>query len=210
MTGKQLPRPRRSFAGAVLGKKYYLVGGLGADMKIVAPVDVFDFESGQWSSIAAPEPRLFAELAELGGKLYLAGGYAASEDGHFEPAESIEVYDPATDAWSTARQNTACSGGRLEGQVRSRAGCCSFHLIAIIQDRAAWRSCALKYRKGSTEWDSSRVRREWSWALRMISASPGPSPRSSWPRAPKWVSPTCRATRWSAGFASWPSRSAPS
>ena len=53
-TGKQLPHPRRSFAGAVLGKKYYLVGGLGADMKIVAPVDVFDFESGQWSSIAAP------------------------------------------------------------------------------------------------------------------------------------------------------------
>ena len=47
-------------------------------MKLVSPVDVFDFESGQWSSIAAPEPRLFAEMAELGGKLYLAGGYVGN------------------------------------------------------------------------------------------------------------------------------------
>ena len=78
-TGKQLPRPRRSFAAAVMGKKFYLVGGLGADMKIVSSVDVFDFESAQWTSIAAPEPRLFGELAELGGKLYLAGGYAATK-----------------------------------------------------------------------------------------------------------------------------------
>ena len=38
----------------------------------------------------------------------------------------------------------------------------------------------------------------------MISASPGPSLRSSWPRAPKSASPTCRATRWNAGFASSP------
>src|SRR5262249_13103997 len=28
-TGKHLPRPRRSFAGAVLGNKFYMVGGLG-------------------------------------------------------------------------------------------------------------------------------------------------------------------------------------
>ena len=55
-TGKHLPRPRRSFAGAVMDKKFYCVGGLGADMKIVAPVDVFDFASGQWSTISALSP----------------------------------------------------------------------------------------------------------------------------------------------------------
>ena len=113
-TGKQLPRPRRSFAGAVLGKKFYLVGGLGADMKIVSAVDVFDFESGQWSSIAAPEPRLFGELAELGGKLYLAGGYVATKAGHFEPAESIEVYDPANGAWSTVLDSLPVPRGDLK------------------------------------------------------------------------------------------------
>jgi N-acetylneuraminic acid mutarotase len=113
-TGKQLPRPRRSFAGAVMGKKFYCVGGLGADMKIVSPVDVFDFESGTWSSIAAPEPRLFGELAELGGKLFLAGGYRATREGHFEPAESIEVFDPATGAWSTALESLPVPRGSVK------------------------------------------------------------------------------------------------
>jgi N-acetylneuraminic acid mutarotase len=140
-TGKQLPRPRRSFAGAVLGKKFYLVGGLGADMKIVAPVDVFDFESGQWSSIPAPKPRLFGELAELGGKLYLAGGYKASKDGHFEPAGSLEVYDPATSSWSTVLESLPVSPQDLkmtsvQGRLllysldRDTPGSCHLALVA--------------------------------------------------------------------------------
>jgi Galactose oxidase, central domain len=136
-TGKQLPRPRRSFAGAVLGKKYYLVGGLGADMKIVAPVDVFDFESGQWSSIAAPTPRLFAELAELGGKLYLAGGYTATKNGHFEPASSMEVYDPSANAWSTVLDSLPVSPQDLK--VRSVQG----RLLLYSLDRDVPGSCHL-------------------------------------------------------------------
>ena len=113
-TGKHLPRPRRSFAGAVMDKKFYCVGGLGADMKIVAPVDVFDFASGQWSTISAPEPRVFGELAELDGKLYLAGGYFASGEGHFEPAESIEVYDPARGVWSVVLDSLPVTPGNVK------------------------------------------------------------------------------------------------
>jgi N-acetylneuraminic acid mutarotase len=136
-TGKLLPRPRRSFAGAVLGKKYYLVGGLGADMKIVSPVDVFDFESGQWSTIAAPKPRLFGELAELGGKLYLAGGYRASKEGHFEPAKSMEVYDPATSSWSTILDSLPVSPEDLK--LRSTQG----RLLLYSLDRDTPGSCHL-------------------------------------------------------------------
>ncbi len=113
-TQKHLPHPRRSFAGAVMGKRFYCVGGLGADMKIVAPVDVFDFDSGQWSTIPAPEPRVFGELAELGGKLYLAGGYVASGEGHFEPAESIEVYDAARGAWSVVLDKVPVPPGNVK------------------------------------------------------------------------------------------------
>jgi N-acetylneuraminic acid mutarotase len=101
-TGHHLPRGRRSFAGAVLNAKYYLVGGLGEDRKPVETVDVFEFEGGQWSTILAPaHPRLFSELAALGGKLYLCGGFIPSSEHHFEPAASIEVYDPATARWTT-------------------------------------------------------------------------------------------------------------
>lgn len=101
-TGHELPRARRSFAGAVHGGKYYLVGGLGDDRKIVDVVDVFDFASGTWSTAPTPEhPRLFADLAELDGKLYMAGGFRRGDSGHFEPALSVEVFDPANGAWST-------------------------------------------------------------------------------------------------------------
>lgn len=82
----RLPHKRRSFAGAALGSKYFLVGGLGDTMKPVAPVDVFDFETGAWSSIASPShPPVFADLVSLDGKLYMAGGFVTSTAGHFEP-----------------------------------------------------------------------------------------------------------------------------
>src|SRR5690606_17789729 len=46
--------------------------------------------------------RVFADLVVLDGRLYLGGGFSRGESGHFEPARSIEVYDPATGSWETA------------------------------------------------------------------------------------------------------------
>jgi N-acetylneuraminic acid mutarotase len=121
-TGQKLPRARRSFAGAVLGSKYYLVGGLGEDLKLVEPVDVFDFEDGTWGTIPAPRPRLFADLVTLDGKLYLAGGFVRPAQGHPEPARTIESYDPAKGTWTTLLEESPiparnarllAAGGRL-------------------------------------------------------------------------------------------------
>lgn len=101
-TGQKVPRTRRSFASTVLDSKYYLLGGVGADGKPVETVDVFDFDSGAWSTIPGPtHPRLFADLAALEGKLYLSGGFIPSKEHHFEPAQSLEVYDPKTSQWLT-------------------------------------------------------------------------------------------------------------
>jgi hypothetical protein len=99
---QKAPRARRSFAGTILGSKYFTVGGMDDQMKLVDTVDVFDFETSSWSTIPSPpKPRLFAELVALDGKLYLAGGFHKSEGGHFQPAPSIEVFDPRTSTWST-------------------------------------------------------------------------------------------------------------
>jgi N-acetylneuraminic acid mutarotase len=98
---------------------------------------VFDLESGQWSSIAPPAPRLFAELAELDGKLYLAGGYAASEEEHFKPAESLEVYDPATALWSTLVKTLPVPAADLK--VRSIQG----RLLLFSLDRDQKGSCRM-------------------------------------------------------------------
>jgi N-acetylneuraminic acid mutarotase len=106
-TGQQIPRARHSFAGAVLGSKYYLVGGLGDDFRTAGQMDVFDFDSGAWSTIPAPrQTRLFATLAALDDKLYLAGGFIKPSDAPVGPADSIEVFDPATQAWSTVLESS--------------------------------------------------------------------------------------------------------
>lgn len=99
-TGKSIPTPRRSFAGAVLEGKYFMVGGLGEDQALVESVDVFDLATGEWGSIPAPlQSRVFADLAVLDGKLYLAGGFVRGDDGHFEQAETVEVFDPSIGSW---------------------------------------------------------------------------------------------------------------
>ena len=97
-----IPVPRRSFGGTVLNDLYYAVGGLGADGNIVGPTNVFDFKKREWATAATPlTPRVFPSLAAAGGKLYLFGGFA-KVDGHFQAAKSIEVFDPAANAWSVA------------------------------------------------------------------------------------------------------------
>ncbi len=102
-----IPEPRRSFAGAVLGNKYYAVGGLGEGTAIVGKAYVFDFEFHTWSEIAAPQhARVFAQLAVAGGKVYLAGGFSRV-DGHFASTTAIEVYDPDKNVWTSTLEEFA-------------------------------------------------------------------------------------------------------
>lgn len=116
VTEFKIPHARRSFGGAALDGKYYLVGGLGADQKIVEDVDVFDLKAGTWSTIPAPaQPRLFADLATLNGKLYLAGGFSkgGEEGGHFQPNNSVEEFDPKTGKWTTVLEASPVANSRL-------------------------------------------------------------------------------------------------
>jgi len=97
----RLPRPRRAFGGALLDGKFVLAGGLADAFEPVTVCDVWDFATATWSEIPAPaRPRISPELVALDGRLWLAGGTSRRDDGTFAPEESIEVYDPATRAWS--------------------------------------------------------------------------------------------------------------
>lgn len=98
-----LATPRRSFGGVVFKDKYYVVGGLGADSKIVETAAAFDLEKQTWSDIASPHvSRVFPSLAVSSGKLYLYGGFARV-DGHFQAAKTLEVFDPETNRWEVAQ-----------------------------------------------------------------------------------------------------------
>jgi N-acetylneuraminic acid mutarotase len=96
----RLPSPRRAFAGAVLGKTYYAIGGMREEFKLVDDAIAFDFDTKTWRSIAKPRRvRLSAELVALGDKLVLFGGSSAQGAKDLEPDRSVEIYDPKTDAW---------------------------------------------------------------------------------------------------------------
>jgi len=112
-TPHTLPRTRRAFGGALLGGRYYLVGGIGEGFETVDVCDVFNFETKSWETIPSPEThRISPELVALNGKLYLAGGSAEGPSG-FQPDRTIEVYDPATREWSTLSTELPFPPGHL-------------------------------------------------------------------------------------------------
>ncbi|MHC5541954.1 kelch repeat-containing protein [Singulisphaera rosea] len=67
------------------------------------------------SFLKAPFGRIgaIASLVALDGKLYLAGGFSKDATSHFAPARSIEVFDPATQTWSTTLESSPMPPGEL-------------------------------------------------------------------------------------------------
>lgn len=109
----EIPTPRRSFGGAILGEEYFMVGGLTAETGIAETVDVFHFKERTWRTITAPKtPRVFPSLVASSGKLYLYGGFTRI-DGHFGPATSLEAYDPETDTWTTVTEQITDVGPEM-------------------------------------------------------------------------------------------------
>jgi large repetitive protein len=101
------PRARDHFHAAVIDGKIYAAGGrrssagTGQPFELtIAEVDVYDLESGQWSTLPSaanlPTPRAGSAVAVLNGRLLVLGG----ESGVQQAAHSeVEAYDPATGRW---------------------------------------------------------------------------------------------------------------
>ncbi len=97
-----LSGPRRAFAGATLGDRYFMVGGMKGGFALVDDCQVFDLASRSFSPMTCPaHPRLGGDLLAVGERLYLVGGSTRSDEG-MQSALSIEVYHPTTEEWSTA------------------------------------------------------------------------------------------------------------
>ena len=101
----EIPVLRRSFGGAIVDGKYYMVGGLGEGMSPAESLDVFDLETRSWQTAASPpKSRVFPSVCTLDRKIYVYGGFEMRE-GHFASAASMDVYDTESDTWSTAFDN---------------------------------------------------------------------------------------------------------
>lgn len=124
----------RKGQGGVIGKKIYVAGGTKFESHIYGPiiatadVDVYDTETDTWTT-AAPMlvPRADAEAAVIDGKLYVIGGVARDSSADpWEPADSMEVYDPASDTWTlekgTPTVRVLMAAGAIDGELLVAGG----------------------------------------------------------------------------------------
>ncbi|MFE4960532.1 S8 family serine peptidase [Streptomyces sp. NPDC056653] len=121
-------------AVAVDDGKIYSIGGYEttfpngifgySDRKTVSASYVYDPIAQSWSPIARPRiARVAAMAAFIDGKLYVTGGWSASQS----LATLTEVYDPKTDTWTTAASHprglTGSGSAVLNGKLYLVGGC---------------------------------------------------------------------------------------
>ena len=109
------PRARDHFHAGVIDDKLYLAGGRlsgnpdgstgGTFVPLIAEVDVYDFTTGTWSTVAdIPTPRAAPSVAVLQGELYVIGGEIQVDlQGNIvnDAVKTTEAFNPGTGAWST-------------------------------------------------------------------------------------------------------------
>jgi N-acetylneuraminic acid mutarotase len=87
--------------GGVIGGKLYVAGlsGVSGDG---SHLNVYDPATNQWTPRAPmPRARWGGAGVALGGKLYIIGGYQREPDGSRKRVRTTNVYDPATNTWTT-------------------------------------------------------------------------------------------------------------
>ena len=90
--------PRSALAGAVLGDKFFAIGGKPGP---TATVEVFDSSTSLWSAAASlSKARAGLAVVALDGLLYAIGGRSRPTFGRGTIFGTSEVYDPATGAWA--------------------------------------------------------------------------------------------------------------
>jgi N-acetylneuraminic acid mutarotase len=123
-----MPTPRGAHAAVAVGNKIYVIGGAkipsgmdlpdgltpGGPIELLGTMEVFDIEKNSWLTLKPMTlPRNHHDIASLDGKLYVIGGTVGScfPSGWAANVSINEVYDIATDTWSTrAPMPTARSG----------------------------------------------------------------------------------------------------
>ncbi|SMD46299.1 Por secretion system C-terminal sorting domain-containing protein [Aquiflexum balticum DSM 16537] len=103
------PRPRDHFHATVIGTKMYVAsgrqtGGITTFGPVIREVDVYDFETGTWSTLPSaldiPTPRAGAVVANFQNKLFVAGGEIPGGD-NTDALDITEIFDPQEQTWTT-------------------------------------------------------------------------------------------------------------
>ena len=108
----RLPRARGALAGAVIGDRFYAVGGASTALlrypRVYRVLDVYDFRSDSWTK-APPMPTARHHLgaAAVDGRLYAVGG----RSNRSLAMDAVERFDPATGNWEQLEPLPLGAGG---------------------------------------------------------------------------------------------------
>jgi hypothetical protein len=149
--------PRLLFIGASIGTRIYLVGGYvfdpsGLYLLEKDDIDVFDTQTREWSTISTRDHYMTRggdEVAVFDNKLYIFGGYNRDS---ISFADSVDIYDPASDKWSTPLSRPplplAVDGGAVTLNDR----------IYIIAGADGWDQT---YQPAIDKWSAVHMQRVW-------------------------------------------------
>jgi N-acetylneuraminic acid mutarotase len=108
----RLPRARGALAGAVIGNRFYAVGGASTALlrhpRVYRVLDVYDFRSDRWTKAPPmPSARHHLGAAAVGGRLYVVGG----RSNRSLAMNAVERFDPATGKWEQLEPLPLGAGG---------------------------------------------------------------------------------------------------
>ena len=108
---------RRDVAAAMVGTKFFVVGGQSQTSAIVGTNQSYDPATNTWTTGAVlPAPRYGAAGASIGGKMYVIGGSTSTG-----AVATVSVFDPSTNRWtnvaSLPQPRTYAAAAVLNGEI---------------------------------------------------------------------------------------------
>lgn len=117
-----MPTARYMFAACVVDRRIYVPGGkIRLDPPDCVPtVEVYDPATDTWTQASdMPGARLDHSASVVDGKMYIIGGGDVTKglDHAVGQSRIVNVYDPATDTWTTAADRPTSIGGHTAAVV---------------------------------------------------------------------------------------------
>ena len=122
--GPAMPVARSEVAGAFWDGKIAVAGGFTSPDQAVDRLDLFDVASGTWSvGPSLPHQYDHSSLAELGGRLYVVGGYTGALS---NPTNEVWSLGPDEPTWThepdLASRRGALATGSASGKLVAVGG----------------------------------------------------------------------------------------